>query len=211
MIARIVVHSDKEMRRQHWEELLTKEGLHIEHPDLLFIDSDQKLGIELARMVKDHFLMRPYQAKGRGVVIEDLSGITIDAQNALLKVLEEPPEEAVIIFGTSSLNHLLPTFLSRCQVITLEGSSEISGSKTKEEIEEILGKGRVERFKFVEKLDDKEAFLQKLLVYIEQKLIDKPEYIHFAKELLLMEQWQKAHVNARGILEYLMLILPKNA
>jgi DNA polymerase III delta prime subunit len=212
MIAKIYKSNSLSSIQTRIQSELEHYQLHPEHVDVLYILSGEKLGIEQARAIKDHFLLKPYQAKGRGIVVEDLSGITVDAQNALLKVVEEPPEEAVILFGTSTLNHLLPTFLSRCQVIEVEGEERIEGTngiKEIKEIEEVLGQDTVGRFKFVEKLDDKEGFLQKLLLYMEQQLISRPEYVQFAKETLDMERWHKAHVNARGILEYLMLILPK--
>jgi DNA polymerase III delta prime subunit len=207
MITKLFVTSDLELIKNKILEILQDNSLTTTHPDVLYIDSEQKLGIEQARRIKDHFLLKPYQAKGRAVVVEDLAGITVDAQNALLKVIEEPPEEAIILFGTANSNHLLPTFLSRCLVLELDGGNkEIKDFK---EIEVLLSKDIPERFKSVEKADDKEKLLSNLLYFTHQELIKKPEFVQFAKKTLEMERFQKAHVNLRGILEYLMLILPK--
>lgn len=207
MIAKVFVSTDLTIRVQHLEKVLQEFELKQDHPDVLYIQAEEKLGVEQARRIKEHFLLKPYQAKGRGVVVEDLSNITPDAQNALLKVIEEPPEEAILLFGTTSTHHLLPTFLSRCQIIEFGNTTD--HITTFPDIEKLLTQDTAERFKLVEKTDDKDALLSQLLRYVEQELIKKPEYVHFAKIVLEMERFQKAHVNVRGILEYLMLILPQ--
>ena len=207
MITKLFLASDLEQIKIRLLEILQENALAREHPDVLYIDSEQKLGIEQARRIKDHFLLKPYQAKGRAVVVEDLSGITVDAQNALLKVIEEPPEEAIILFGTLNLNHLLPTFLSRCQAIELDEGKK--RNKDFKEIEAILAMDTPARFKAIDKADDKEKLLLQLIHFSQQELTKKPGSVQFAKKVLEMERFQKAHVNLRGILEYLMLILPK--
>lgn len=206
MIAKIILLSDTKRRIEYLDEQLSLEGLKREHPDVLYFDSEQKLGIEQARQMKDHFMLKPYSAKGRAVVIEDLSGITVDAQNALLKIVEEPPTEAILLFGTTTVDHLLPTFLSRCQIIEMISDKREADLQ---ELEKILRLGLEGRFKAVEKHTDKEQLFQLIVQYTEKELIKNPAFFRIAKEVLELEQWQKARVNLRGILEYLMLILPK--
>src|SRR5437867_2543459 len=93
------------------------------HPDVLYFQAESKLGIEQSRAIKEHFSMKPYQAKGRVLAIEDAGSLTPDAQNALLKTFEEAPEKALIILGAKSEHDLLPTVLSRCHIVIL-GRSE---------------------------------------------------------------------------------------
>ncbi len=185
--------------------------ININHPDVLYFKAGEKLGIGEARKIKEHFSLKPYSAKGRTVIIEDASVMTIEAQNALLKTLEEPPEEAILILGAPSDTNLLPTILSRCQIVILNppkaGEGSFANASTyQEDIEKLLNSSIEERFEYIEKLKDRKEFLQGLLNYFHQKL---PDHVEFTKELLQAEQWAKQNVNLRGILEYLMLKMPK--
>jgi DNA polymerase-3 subunit delta' len=59
----------------------------------------------------------------RFVIIEDADCMTVEAQNALLKLLEEPPEDTVMILTVSDINKLLPTIFSRCQKLAVRALS----------------------------------------------------------------------------------------
>jgi|SRR3989344_3122529 len=205
MIARLLIGS-KNARLEKIEELLKEVKIKNPHPDLLYFSSDSKLGIAEARKIKEHFSLKPYSAKGRAVVLEDGSILTLDAQNALLKTLEELPGEGLFIMGAASDSKFLPTVLSRCQVERLQVTA-YSGQEEnlKEDIEKLLGSTVEERFEYIEKLKEKEEFLQTLLNHFQQKL---PSNAAFLKELLEAEKWQKQNVNIRAILEYLMLKMP---
>lgn len=179
------------------------EGYRTNHPDVLYFKAGEKLGIEQARKIKEHFSLKPYSLKGRVVVIEDASVMTHEAQNALLKTLEEPPGEAILILCASSDANLLPTILSRCEIHRF-ATTDLRLPTT--DIEKLINSSTEERFEYIEKLKDKKEFLHALTSYFHQKL---PENLQFAKELLQAEEWAKQNVNLRGILEYLMLKMPK--
>src|SRR6185437_9430791 len=68
------------------------------------------------------------------IVIEDAQLLTPEAQNALLKVLEEPPANTFIILGAETKESLLPTILSRCQIVQVEEESKELSEKTIEEL-----------------------------------------------------------------------------
>lgn len=184
------------------------------HPDILHFPPDSKLGIEQARKIKEHFSFRSYQSKGKAVVLEDASVLTIEAQNALLKTLEEPPASAVLILGASSEAKFLPTILSRCKIIHIKNptshrnpTSEVGYEK---DIEQLLQATTGERFEYIEKLKEKDEFLKVLVHYFHQNL---PSHIgsgntKFIKELLQAEEYVNQNVNIRAILEYLMLVMP---
>ncbi|HBQ50649.1 hypothetical protein A3B42_02480 [Candidatus Daviesbacteria bacterium RIFCSPLOWO2_01_FULL_38_10] len=179
--------------------------ININHPDTLYFKAGEKMGIGEARKIKEHFSLKPYSAKGRTVIIEDASVMTTEAQNALLKTLEEPPEEAILILAAPSDANLLPTILSRCEIIRIK-NKELRIKDYAEDIEKLLNSFTEERFEYIEKLKDRKEFLQGLLNYFHQKL---PANLEFTKELLQAEQWAKQNVNLRGILEYLLLKMPK--
>ncbi len=96
------------------------------HPDLLAIgapdrsrkDSRKKeIGIDQARELKRFAQLHAVAAARKMALIDDADRVSIAAQNALLKTLEEPPGQALIALVTASPGALLPTVRSRCQRI----------------------------------------------------------------------------------------------
>lgn len=214
MIAKLLIGQEVD-RLEKINSLLEEVALKNPHPDILYFNSDAKLGIEQARKIKEHFSLKPYSSLGRGVVLEDASQLTDEAQNALLKTLEELPEHGLFILATDSDSKLLPTVVSRCQIIHLPNptshhtpTSEVGYEK---DIEKLLESSIPERFEYIEKLKDREEFLHALVKYFHQNLASHSSSgnTEFIKELLKAEEWQKQNVNIRGILEYLMLVMPK--
>lgn len=206
MIAKLLISPSVQKRAGAIEKILTGAGLKNPHPDLLYFPADSKLGIEQARKIKEHFSLKPYSAKGRMVVLEDASTLTVEAQNALLKTLEELSEQALFILGADSDSKLLPTVISRCQIIWVQGTGDRGQENYIEDIEKLLESSVEQRFDYVEKLKDRQEFLHQLINFFHKKL---PSYGEFTKELLQAEEWAKSNVNIRGILEYLMLVMPQ--
>ena len=239
MIARLFISPDLEVRVEEIKKILLETSLTSNHPDLLYFPYDSKLGIEQAKQVKEHFLLRPYSARGKVVVMEDASNLTLEAQNALLKTLEEPPETALLILGAPSEDKLIPTVVSRCQVVYIPviasgakqslSMEEIASSTTSprnddfmNNIEKLLNSEVEERFEYVEKLKERGEFLHFMLIYFRNQLLNSGHLYNdrdinvsgrnvkdFLKELLQAEEWAKQNVNIRAILEYLMLVMPK--
>jgi len=96
------------------------------HPDLLTEDLEQarkekptatKLSIEQIRRVRARLAMRAVRGPNKVGIIDQAELLTIDAQNALLKTLEEPPGQATLILVSSNRDALLGTIRSRCQCI----------------------------------------------------------------------------------------------
>ncbi|MBW3569385.1 hypothetical protein KY385_04610 [Candidatus Parcubacteria bacterium] len=90
-------------------------------PYVKFIDCSNSAGIEQIREIKTFLQLKvPTENKfSRSVVIEQIELLSIPAQNALLKTLEEPPAGTVIIATSANKNNILPTIVSRLQWINL--------------------------------------------------------------------------------------------
>ncbi|NOY78956.1 MAG: DNA polymerase III subunit delta' [Calditrichaeota bacterium] len=76
-----------------------------------------KILIDNTRDLKRFVSLKIYNAHYRVILISEADRMTEQAANSILKLLEEPPEKTVLILTTSKLNQLLPTIVSRCQVI----------------------------------------------------------------------------------------------
>lgn len=83
------------------------------------IISEEAKGIDSVRDIIAALSRKPYQSKAVSVVITESDKLTIEAQNALLKTLEEPPGNANLFLLSENPEMLLPTVRSRCQMISL--------------------------------------------------------------------------------------------
>jgi DNA polymerase-3 subunit delta' len=86
------------------------------HPDVLLVGPSDSgaIKIDQVRDIIDHAAYRPFEGRRRAVIIDEADALMHQAQNALLKTLEEPPSMSVFILVTSRPDMLLPTVLSRC-------------------------------------------------------------------------------------------------
>lgn len=192
-----------------WKTLLTFQ-ITPKNPDL-FILEDEKIGIAQIKQIIKHFSTKPFGSTLKSVVIFDAGNISIDAQNAMLKILEEPPENSIILIGVDSETRLLPTVLSRCLVISLQSSA--LRSQPEFDLDQILKASVEERFEIVEKASDKDKFLEQLIDSY-RHMLQNPDVstystprVEFLEDLLNAQIWKESNVNIRTILEYLMLKL----
>lgn len=106
----------------------------LEYPDLHWLDiqeDSQNIGIEQIRQMQSALNLRPFEAKVKVFVVNNAQALSEEAANCLLKVIEEPPADSVIILITSGLRAVLPTISSRCQKIKFSHLSRA-------QVEEIL-------------------------------------------------------------------------
>jgi len=89
------------------------------HPDIHLIDDSGtgSIKIEDIRQLQKDIGLRPYEALKKVFIIDNAHNLTAEAANALLKVLEEPPKDSLIILITSKTALLFKTIISRCQTI----------------------------------------------------------------------------------------------
>lgn len=85
--------------------------------DLLMLEPELSIGIDAIRVGQAFLATPPLKSPKKRIVVVEAHTMTIEAQNSMLKMLEEPQEYAQIILATPSLDSLLPTVQSRCQII----------------------------------------------------------------------------------------------
>lgn len=116
------------------------------HPDITVYDEDTKYSVDMVRSIRQEMYLMPHMARRRVFIFCGAQNLSAAAQNALLKVIEEPPAAAVIIFTLPSAQTLLETVRSRCITFTLalppreeaaEYISSVTG-KAKKEIYPVL-------------------------------------------------------------------------
>ncbi len=92
-------------------------GAH-NHPDFKIIHPiENSISIDQIRELQKDLIYKPYESKWKIYIINDADLMTLEGANSLLKTLEEPPNYVVIIMISSRKESILPTVISRCQVM----------------------------------------------------------------------------------------------
>lgn len=92
----------------------------IDYVDIInYRPSKASMGVDEVREIIEEVSKRPYEGDKKVIIIHEGSKLTVQAQNALLKTIEEPPQGVYIILLAESLETLLDTIKSRCQVYKL--------------------------------------------------------------------------------------------
>ena len=83
--------------------------------DVLEMDAASNRGIDEIRDLRDKVNLAPAAGRMKVYIIDEVHMLTTEAFNALLKMLEEPPEHVVFVLATTEKHKVLPTIISRCQ------------------------------------------------------------------------------------------------
>lgn len=112
------------------------------HPDIIFIDrlKDDKgklrreIYVDQIRDMSADAWVRPQQAESKVYIVREANLMNQAAQNAALKILEEPPVYAVFILCTDSADELLPTVRSRCVTVRAQAKDDIAENDSAEQL-----------------------------------------------------------------------------
>lgn len=211
-ISTIIVGKNLESREGKILEVISDPKFSLKNnPDLLLIEktkAKKSIGIEEVREIGKFLKILPISHTQKIVLIKDAQILTPEAQNSLLKILEEPPVYARIILETSGIEKFLPTIISRCQIFT-----------TEEEAKKVLEDSKFydmtlnERMNWAEKTSklEKEEIIQVLnnilLECKNQNIKLSSKSINLLLEVT--ENLSKFYLNTRLALEYLSLNFEK--
>lgn len=102
---------------------------HGNHPDSFVLEAEGSLGVEAVRTLSFALQERAYEAGAKAVRILGADRMTVQAQNALLKTLEEPPGRTVFLLTCEQSTALLPTIRSRCQSVPMPPLPEADAAR----------------------------------------------------------------------------------
>jgi DNA polymerase III delta prime subunit len=154
-------------------------------------DEKESIGIEKTRALKKWMTIKPYNGKNKIAVIYNAHMLTVEAQNSILKELEEPNPGCFTILSTNNHNLLLPTVLSRCELIQdLSNYNDISG-------ENLLELSKIEQFKYIESIltikhkivrnERIKKFIKDLLYELEKELLSDKNNFNIRRNIELAE------------------------
>jgi DNA polymerase-3 subunit delta' len=96
-------------------------------PDIIYVSHEKPNIIsvdDIRHQLNNDMVIKPYSSKYKIYIIDEAEKMNIQAQNALLKTIEEPPAYAVILLLTTNADSFLPTILSRCITLNLKTVKE---------------------------------------------------------------------------------------
>lgn len=113
------------------------------HPDVTVFSEDTKYNVDMIRSVRQEMYLMPHMARRRVFIFCGAQNLSEAAQNAMLKVIEEPPAAAIIIFTLPTAQSLLETVRSRCITFTMstpprQDAAEFIKDKTGKSLSDIF-------------------------------------------------------------------------
>lgn len=100
-----------------------RQAVTANQPDIIRVTHEKPntISVEDVRIqINSDIAIKPYSSPYKIYIMNEAEKMTVQAQNALLKTLEEPPQYAVILLLTTNVNAMLPTILSRCVVLNMK-------------------------------------------------------------------------------------------
>lgn len=181
------------------------------HPDFLYVAPDgNSIKIEQIRYLQRKIQEKPIISDKKVYIINDADKMTQEAQNCLLKTLEEPPEYGVIILIGSNENAFLNTIKSRCMKLTFQS---ISPEKIEQYIEKVYGISNLHS----NMLDAFQGSIGKAIALKDkkeeyeniEKMIEKLDKTDMTELIRLGEALYQSKEEINSILEYMNIILLK--
>jgi len=177
-------------------------------PDTYILDEEKKIGIDTIRRLQIWLQKKPYQALKKIVLVKKAENLTIPAQNAFLKILEEPPKNSIIILTTQNTNLLLSTITSRCHIIRLPfvfpQKRELKYKKNS--INLSIGRKITLSRKIGKNKDEAQLWLKTQRGFYHQQLKQgNSQAWKIMAEINQAEKMLEANVNPRLVIEYLLL------
>lgn len=209
----IILGKDAENVKEKCLNLVQAEG--ISKFDVYTQASEKTIGIPDIRNISKQVFLKPMKGEKKAIVLEAFMGMTIDSQNAFLKILEEPPLSTIIVILANE-NYFLPTILSRCKLIELDKGLILEENEQSEfvQILEDLQTNNLDKLKLAQdKSKDKtEAllFIEKLIVAARFKMINESKSRGEYKKIIdvlsiYYKEIKQSNVNLRLGLENLFL------
>lgn len=104
-----------------------RQAINGNHPDIIYVTHEKPNVISvdnIRQQINGDIAIKPYSGTYKIYIIDEAEKMNVQAQNALLKTLEEPPEYAVILLLSTRAEAMLPTILSRCVTLNTRPVSE---------------------------------------------------------------------------------------
>lgn len=152
------------------------------HPDLLEFgggEGARSFHVDEVRNIREQAFIKPNESDAKVFLLKNVQNMSVQAQNALLKIIEEPPAGVYFILTCDNKSALLETTLSRVTVFSLGGSDAESGGPAEEILEKLLCGSELEALSGLSVFEKDRAgfslFLERLREAVCRLLLHPPE------------------------------------
>lgn len=219
MLSELIIASNQLIIEKYISDLCKREA--IDPLDINIISTEENISIGDIRETIRKIFFKPIKSQQKIVVIKKINTASLEAQNALLKILEEPPINTGIILFAETKDQVLPTILSRCKIVKLKEEiplrpieQDFAGQAKDPKVlfEQLSKMSPGEKLKIAQDLAKNKAetlfYLTRLLETCEEYIKNNPDdkIIEFVENTL--EAYKLAsitNVNLRFTLEHLFL------
>lgn len=183
-------------------------GLDLDKFPDIYIGRHNFFGVDDSRSLKQKISNRAF-AGGKKFFLISITSTTSEAQNALLKVLEEPTGDAHIFLIARTIKFFLPTVVSRCEVVDWSNRA----SSPADDCPEFLTQSPAERIKTIADWHKKEELTKELTIHllddIEKQIVASPDRSGLRALVLARRYLYDRALLPKMILEYLAVTLPQ--
>ena len=186
--------------------------------DTHILDAAENPGIGDVRNLQVNFSRRPFESKYQTFIILEAQNLTLEAQNALLKILEEPAASVKILLTAPTSEGLLSTITSRCQKLELTEKSEEVVSEAL--LKKFLNSNSYERYRMIDKLDIEawEAAWRGVLLNLftsgegsQLKGAQEAKILNYVKLIAKMKSLRQRKASIKLIKSLLLLSIPQSS
>ncbi|MBM2820405.1 MAG: polymerase subunit delta', polymerase subunit delta' protein [Candidatus Berkelbacteria bacterium] len=181
--------------------------LKIQKPDFWQL-RENPIKIVFIRELIHWISLKPHSSPFKLAVIWNLENITLEAANALLKVLEEPPKNTIFILNSQKTEKILPTIISRCQIIRFKKNIQKETSEEFMSLEVLKKKSIKERFDFASKIAESNNLSDILNSWennLRNDLLCGTDVRHILKEISSTRSLLSTNTSVKLLLENLFL------
>lgn len=176
----LIIAKNQIARENHAIQLTTQYKIHL--LDIAILETQGSIGIDDVRNLQKQIMLKPMKGDNKAVIIKNAHMITTQAQNALLKTLEEPPNNTYIFLTAETDTLFLPTILSRTSVIHLPEETsfdEKEMDEIKQQIETIFSDAIGAKLKLAEILATDKiiaiAWIEKAMHIARNHMLEHPK------------------------------------
>ncbi len=178
--------------------------------DITRIAPEKKtISISKVRDLKRNIFQKPLKLKHKIIIIEEADCLTPEAQNALLKIFEEPPTHAIIILNARNPKNILPTIISRAVIRSL--------SSQKEPGETQIPVSFKEAFLGLNEIEDPNAYIDRLLADYFDKLKKQvkqgqavEQHLQVIEKIKQAKLMLEANVNPKHVIADILLYIEEH-
>ncbi len=181
--------------------------------DITIVEEEKQIGIGDIKKIKQTAYLKPVKGEEKAIIISAIQGLTIEAQNSLLKLLEEPPANTIIILLIETIDSVLETIQSRCKIIKIDDKQKEETDKKYLKLLNSLEKGKIgERLKIAQDLaknkEDALKTIEKMILITRDELLENKNNNLIEKINKLQKTYtiiKSTNINLRLALENLFL------